>query len=135
MKIYRAQALAALGKTKEAKETLGEALAVSLPDRMYLPFAENYEGIKKLLPDCCEQEERETIAALARMLAVGLETITAQGLTPRELEIVRLIKQGYSYPAIAKELHIAVSTVKSHVKSIFIKTDTTSQMQIALLDL
>lgn len=135
MKTYMAQALSALGRTKEAKEALREALAIALPDRVILPFAENYEGIKKLLPNCCEQGACDSIAALARTLAEELETITAKGLTPRELEIVKLIKQGYSYPAIAKELHIVVSTVKSHVKSIFIKTDTTSKMQIALLDL
>lgn len=130
MKIYMAQAYLVLGKPKEAKENLRDALAIALPDRMFLPFAENYEGIKKLLPDCCEQEARDEIAELFRTIEKGLAQIIGHGLTSRELDVIRLIKQGDSYTNIAKKLFMAETTVKWHMKNIFQKTGIKSRKQI-----
>lgn len=39
-------------------------------------------------------------------------------LTPRELEVVRLIVIGYSNTQIAESLSVAFSTAKKHVESI-----------------
>ena len=130
MKIYMVQAYMALGKHKEAKENLRDALAIALSDRVFLPFAENYEGIKKLLPDCCEQEARDKIAELFRTIEKGLAQIIGHGLTSRELDVIRLIKQGDSYTDIAKKLFMADTTVKWHMKNIFQKTGVKSRKQI-----
>lgn len=43
------------------------------------------------------------------------------GLSPRELEVLRLVATGITNPAIADELHIAVKTVDRHVASILSK--------------
>ncbi len=45
------------------------------------------------------------------------------GLTPRELEILRLIAQGLSDKLIAAELGLAPSTVSNHVSAILLKLD------------
>ena len=42
-------------------------------------------------------------------------------LTSREREILQLIAEGWSNPAIAKRLWLTVKTVESHVRSIFLK--------------
>lgn len=42
-------------------------------------------------------------------------------LTPREVEIIGLIKQGLSSPQIAEKLFITEETVKSHRKNIYYK--------------
>jgi serine/threonine-protein kinase len=42
-------------------------------------------------------------------------------LTSREHEILQLIAEGWSNPAIAKRLWLTVKTVESHVRSIFLK--------------
>jgi DNA-binding CsgD family transcriptional regulator len=42
-------------------------------------------------------------------------------LTPRQTAIIALIEEGYSNKEIARQLKIAPETVKTHVKSIFIK--------------
>jgi LuxR family maltose regulon positive regulatory protein len=42
-------------------------------------------------------------------------------LSQRELEVLRLLTTGFSTPEVAQELFIAVSTVRSHVKSIYSK--------------
>ena len=45
------------------------------------------------------------------------------GLTDRETQVWSLRRAGYSYKAIAAELHIAEDTVKKHIKSIHAKRD------------
>jgi two-component system nitrate/nitrite response regulator NarL len=42
-------------------------------------------------------------------------------LTPRELEVVRLMADGLSAPAIGKRLYLAAATVKSHQARIYEK--------------
>lgn len=42
-------------------------------------------------------------------------------LTPRELETVRYIAQGLSVPQIAAELHLAPTTVRTHVQKLYEK--------------
>jgi LuxR family maltose regulon positive regulatory protein len=53
-------------------------------------------------------------------------------LSPRELEILRLIAEGHSNQAIADTLIIAVSTVKRHVNNIYGKLDVRSRTQALL---
>jgi ATP/maltotriose-dependent transcriptional regulator MalT len=52
-------------------------------------------------------------------------------LTPREIEVLRLICDGYSNKSIANELILGEGTVKWHVKNIFAKLDVASRTQAA----
>jgi two-component system, NarL family, nitrate/nitrite response regulator NarL len=54
-------------------------------------------------------------------------------LTPREIEIARLIGQGASNKRIALQLAIAERTVKSHLTEIFRKTGADDRLKLALL--
>lgn len=45
------------------------------------------------------------------------------GLTERETQVWMLKRAGYTYKAIASQLHIAEDTVKKHIKSIHAKRD------------
>ena len=42
-------------------------------------------------------------------------------LTPREAEIIKMIAEGLSVPEIAKRLHLAASTIKTHVQNLYDK--------------
>ncbi|HEV7422067.1 MAG TPA: response regulator transcription factor [Mycobacterium sp.] len=42
-------------------------------------------------------------------------------LTPREAEVIRMIADGLSVPRIAAKLHLAPSTVKTHVQNLYDK--------------
>ncbi len=48
-------------------------------------------------------------------------------LSQRELEILRLFKSELSGPEIAQELVIALSTVRTHTKSIYSKLNVNSR--------
>lgn len=62
----------------------------------------------------------ERLATLARAQKVPSQ-LPEQILTGREMEIVRLIKQGLSNKEIASDLCIAVPTVKNHVHNVLNK--------------
>jgi DNA-binding CsgD family transcriptional regulator len=44
------------------------------------------------------------------------------GLTPSEEQVLSILCRGYSAPEIAEQLNVAVSTVRSHVRSLCAKT-------------
>ena len=65
--------------------------------------------------------------------AVGPGTASArEALTPRELDVLRLLARGLPNKLIARELGIAERTVKTHVSSIFAKLGVTDRTQAAL---
>jgi len=53
-------------------------------------------------------------------------------LTSRELQILKLITEGYSNTEIAKELSVSVNTTKAHVASILQKLVVDDRLQAAL---
>jgi DNA-binding CsgD family transcriptional regulator len=58
---------------------------------------------------------------------------TGETLTPREVEVLRLITGGASNREIADQLFITPRTVKSHITAILGKLDATSRTQAAAL--
>jgi predicted ATPase/DNA-binding CsgD family transcriptional regulator/transcriptional regulator with XRE-family HTH domain len=56
-------------------------------------------------------------------------TTTGETLTPREVEVLRLLAQGCSNQVIAEDLVVAVGTVKRHVNSIFGKLAVQSRLE------
>jgi len=57
------------------------------------------------------------------------------GLTDRELEVLALIVEGLSNPEIGDRLVIGLSTVKTHVSSIFAKLGVSNRVEAASLAL
>jgi DNA-binding CsgD family transcriptional regulator len=57
----------------------------------------------------------------------------AQGLTPREQEIVKLILQGFPNSKIAEKLGISTGTIKNHRWRLYYKLDITSERELFLL--
>jgi DNA-binding NarL/FixJ family response regulator len=51
-------------------------------------------------------------------------------LTPREKEIVLLLREGNNYPTIAKKLGIAETTLRTHMKNISKKSDVNASHHI-----
>ena len=55
--------------------------------------------------------------------------------TPRELEVLRLVVEGYSNPEIASMLYISLSTAKTHLRSIQNRLGVENRVQVAVLAL
>jgi len=63
-------------------------------------------------------------------LAPAAETASlVEPLSTRELEVLHLVDQGLSNQEIAAQLHIAASTVKTHINNIYGKLDVQTRVQ------
>ena len=108
-----------------------------------------------LLKDCSSEELCSAVRTVARgqvllqassvaQLLAGLHAQESQvskatpfsteveklGLTSRELEVVRLIAQGYSNTEIATGLVVSEATVKTHINHIFSKLGARDRSQV-----
>jgi len=61
------------------------------------------------------------------------QRVQEEPLTERETQILKLLAEGKSNRAIGQFLFIAESTVKSHLKSLFVKLDVTSRAEAIAL--
>jgi ATP/maltotriose-dependent transcriptional regulator MalT len=75
----------------------------------------------------------ERVAARLDGLAAGSPPAPAypDGLTQREVEVLRLIAQGRSNPEIAQELVVSIRTVTTHVSNIFSKINAANRAEAA----
>jgi DNA-binding NarL/FixJ family response regulator len=51
-------------------------------------------------------------------------------LTPREREVLRFIARGYAYKQVARQLHISVKTVETHVSAVLRKLQLSSRHEL-----
>lgn len=71
--------------------------------------------------------------ALSRLLArESAREEVRQALTPRELEIVRMVSAGLRNRAVADKLCISEGTVKVHLHNIYEKLSVTGRLELAL---
>lgn len=56
----------------------------------------------------------------------------SNGLTDRELEVLKLVSQGYPNHQIATELHLSSHTVKRHVANILAKLHQRSRLDAVM---
>ena len=57
--------------------------------------------------------------------------LAALGLTPRELEVLRLLAAGYTNPQIGEALYISRKTASHHVSSVLAKLGVTTRVEAA----
>jgi LuxR family maltose regulon positive regulatory protein len=122
----QAPAFQAQGDPHEALSALERALSVAEPEGYVRTFVDEGEPMARLLRRALSQGIAPNY--VARLLAAFGEEVELSSsamdsllepLSERELEVLRLIVAGLSNPEIARELVIAVSTVKSHVNHIY----------------
>lgn len=134
IKLYRAQAFELMGRRSHAIAEINDALNIALSDSILLPFAENYEGIKKLLPDAdCDDSTIKKIRKLYETLTQGLDVFRHKELTPREKEILELLKRDMTNKEIAERMYLSPNTIRNVISGMLEKYDFNSREQLKAL--
>lgn len=68
----------------------------------------------------------------ARRIEVPRPTPSGGALTPREVEIVRLVGKGLGNKEIAQQLGLSVATVRTHLNKVYEKVGAVSRLELAL---
>jgi LuxR family maltose regulon positive regulatory protein len=152
IRALQALALQAQGATALALEVLERALALAEPEGYVRSFVDRGEAMKELLSALGAQRPPAATGYVRALLAAfdretGVQTADSslvpgpaapatgqfegliEPLSPRELEVLRLVAAGLTNREIADRLVIAVSTVKSHTNSIYGKLDVSNRTQ------
>ena len=69
----------------------------------------------------------EQLGAKPDLEGLGARSASAGGLTPREIEVLKLVASGRTNRAIAKELVLSERTIAHHVSSILTKIGVPSR--------
>ena len=72
-------------------------------------------------------------AAAAEAATAHPDSLDQEALSPREVEILALLSQGASNQLLSQSLTISLNTVKTHVKNVMRKLNTTNREQTALV--
>ena len=128
------------GDRSKAHASLEHALALAQPEGFFRIFIDEGEPLRALLMDfrgSIEKQSRGKNHELSNYVDKLLSASTqpkriqhpelVEPLSQRELEILRLLQTELSVPEIAGELVIAVSTVRTHTKSIFSKLNVNNR--------
>ncbi len=129
------QALAA-PDDRAASEAIARAVALAEPESVVRPFTRHGSAIVPLLTALAAIPGSSPYAAtlLRAVPSSAPETAitndTAQlidPLSPRELEVLRLLASDLDGPEIARHLFLSLNTVRTHTKSIYTKLGVTSR--------
>ena len=140
----QALALRAAGEHKRAVDALSRALELGQPESYIRTFVDEGRPMAGLLAEVRSAPQRQHLSRsisplyLAKLLAAIQQgrsdlatagTGLAEPLSERELEVLALVAVGTRNHEIADELVIALSTVKTHVKSIYRKLGARNRAQ------
>jgi LuxR family maltose regulon positive regulatory protein len=139
--------LRAQGEKERAVSTLARALALAEPEGYVRTFADEGPPMAALLSEVLEAQQRGRLAPdvpayYLRKLSVALERDASSAAAPadaelreplseRELEVLTLLAAVKSNRQIARELFVALSTVKTHVKNVYGKLNVRNRTQAA----
>ncbi|NTU82959.1 MAG: LuxR family transcriptional regulator [Chloroflexales bacterium] len=151
LRAIQAIALAGAGREQAALAVLRRALSMAAPEGFVRVFAEEGQPLAMLLALLADGAPDDVAVAHARRILDAMALVVpsaaprsaeqAEADTPgpavalpepvsaRELDVLRLMADGQSNTEIADHLVIAVSTVKSHINSIFGKLGVATRTQ------
>jgi LuxR family maltose regulon positive regulatory protein len=131
--VLQALAHQAQGDMPAALASLERAVTLAEPEGYVRIFADEGTAMASLLRAAAKQGTRRDyarrlLAAVGRT-ATGSRTALAliDPLSERELDVLRLLGTELDGPAIARELHVSLNTMRTHTKNIYAKLAVTSR--------
>ncbi len=131
--IYMALASEETGRTGQAEKLLEQALQIALPDKVYMPFAENGAELEDLLKRVkIGKEDQDMLSRLTRQFQQGRKAFFLGDslLTDRERQVALLAKERLSAKEIAQRLYISRSTVNNTLARVYEKLDIHSRAEL-----
>lgn len=145
---YLAEMFAVAGDFSEAETHFEKALAADIETRSIVHQGETLAKYSSMLTARNGPGDRERAADLRhraydlaspighrrvlRRLAPLHDVDRPNGLTPREIDVLRLLAAGASNKEIGDQLFISQNTAANHVRNILIKTDSANRTQAAI---
>jgi LuxR family maltose regulon positive regulatory protein len=115
----------AQGERDHALAAIGRALADAVPAGYVRLFLDEGAPMEELLHAAAV---RDAHAQHVRALLGELERdASPEGLSARELEVLRLLATSLSGPEISRQLYVSLNTLRTHTKHIFTKLDVNSR--------
>ena len=138
-----AMAQQALGNTQAALDSLGQALTLAEPQGYVRLFVDQGPPMAELLQFAISQNVAPDYASKLLTAfphdvanAIPLEDelrvnaqILAEPLSEREIEVLRLMAEGYKYKEIAERLVVSINTVRHHTRHIYGKLNVNNRTQ------
>ncbi|MBS1674262.1 MAG: helix-turn-helix transcriptional regulator [Actinobacteria bacterium] len=133
--VLQALARSAAGREREALDALEEALSLASAEGYVRIFIDEAAPMIRLLTALARRtptnhDARRLLAVATKKPAVGVEptsSLVGSPLTARELEILRLLASDLSGPEMSRHLSVSLNTVRTHIKSIYVKLDVNSR--------
>jgi ATP/maltotriose-dependent transcriptional regulator MalT len=142
---YLARAAAFLGDHAEAERRFASALDMDRRMRSVVHTGETLAHFAAFAASAGRLAQAEQLATQARQMAEPVNHVRVlrlidaiplaggrDGLTDRELDVLRLLAGGLSNQAIGARLHISANTAANHVRNILTKTGAANRTQAAM---
>jgi LuxR family maltose regulon positive regulatory protein len=145
--VLQTLALHAQGEKDKGMQVLGDALVLAEPGGFVRLFVDEGEPMRSMIYDLRFRIKNRTLEEYADRLLTAFPVgqseernpkwqianrksqILVEPLSPRELEILRLIDQGLSNREIGERLFLALDTVKGHNRRIYDKLQVSSRTE------
>jgi LuxR family maltose regulon positive regulatory protein len=139
----QALALKALGREEDALNILSHCLTLAEPEGYVRAFVEKGSPMARLLQTALRQGiETQYITELLPAFNLHVESYESrtpaarfsgarliEPLSERELEVLRFLNTNLSTPEIAREMILAPSTIRTHVRNIYAKLGTHGRIE------
>ena len=133
----------AQGNKQTALDSLGQALALAEPQGYVRLFVDEGQSMAELLRFAISQNigadyAGKLLAAfpkdvLSEIRIDKVQTVNGQmliePLSERELEVLRLMAEGYKYKEIADRLFVSINTVRHHTRHVYDKLNANNRTQ------